>query len=286
MLNVTNPLLEVFGYPTSNHSEDAKKSRSDKLCPFGNITPNCSKDKLSDPLGVCSVQNIDDAVITCPVRFREDWLIAHDAANFFFQKGTKWKILKEVRLKDAYGVSAGNIDIVLVSYDQFGNIVDFGSLEIQAVYISGNIRNPFVRYMTDPIKFSNLDWSKEKNYPRPDFLSSSRKRLAPQLLFKGGILKSWGKKSAVALDRPFYETLPDLQEVDPSDADICWMVYDLKLNQNKEKYKLVPYKKIYTKFDESIKQITIAKPGDINQFKNLLKLKMRDSLDVTSYEDQ
>ena len=64
------------------------------------------------------------------------------------------------------------------------------------------------------------------------------------------------------------------------------MILYLKLNQNKEKYKLVPYKKIYTKFDESIKQITIAKPGDINQFKNLLKLKMRDSLDVTSYEDQ
>jgi len=37
------------------------------------------------------------------------------------------------------------------------------------------------------------------NYPRPDYLSSSRKRLAPQLIFKGGIINAWGKKTAVAL---------------------------------------------------------------------------------------
>lgn len=97
---------------------------------------------------------------------------------------------------------------MLVSYDERGKLIDFCLLEIQAVYISGNIRNPFARYMSDPLKYSNLDWSKEKNFPRADFLSSSRKRLAPQLLFKGGILHSWGKKSAVALDRPFSRLFP------------------------------------------------------------------------------
>lgn len=279
---MSNPLLEVFGFPTDNHSEEAERLRSNRICPYGNSIPNCTKDRANDPLGVCSVNNGGDAVITCPVRFREKWLIAEDASKFFFAPGTQWTTLKEVRLKDAYGVSAGNIDVVLVSYDDRGKLIDFGSLEIQAVYISGNIRNPYARYMSDPHKHSNLDWSKEKNYPRADFLSSSRKRLAPQLLFKGGILHSWNKKSAVALDRPFFQTLPTLAEVSPEEAEICWMVYDLEKNHHQNKYELKPYKKVYTKFNESISQITIAKPGNIEDFMKLLQSKLDETLDNES----
>jgi len=33
--------------------------------------------------------------------------------------------------------------VVLVAYDDAGKVVDFGALEIQAVYISGNVREPF-----------------------------------------------------------------------------------------------------------------------------------------------
>jgi hypothetical protein len=276
---MTNPLHEVFGYPTDNHSAEATRLRENSICPFGNGIPNCTKDRANDPLGVCSIRSGEDAVITCPVRFRENWLIAEDAAKFFFEPGTRWTTLKEVRLKDANGVSAGNIDVVLVSYDDNGKLMDFGSLEIQAVYISGNIRNPFARYMSDPIKYSNLDWSREKNFPRADFLSSSRKRLAPQLLFKGGILHSWGKKSAVALDRSFFETLPVLAEVAPSDAEICWMVYDLKKNEEQNKFQLVPHRKVFTKFNESITQITIAKPGDVLEFMKTLQTKLDECFD-------
>ena len=52
--------------------------------------------------------------------------------------------------------------------------------------------------MQDPESNRIMDWSKQANYPHADYLSSSRKRLAPQLIFKGGILKSWKKKTAVA----------------------------------------------------------------------------------------
>ena len=40
---------------------------------------------------------------------------------------------------------------MLVAYDEQRNITDFGSLEIQGVYISGNLRRPFVHYMEDPL---------------------------------------------------------------------------------------------------------------------------------------
>lgn len=48
---------------------------------------------------------------TCPVRFRQDWLIAENAASYFVGEETKWTSLTEVRLKDASRQSAGNIDV-------------------------------------------------------------------------------------------------------------------------------------------------------------------------------
>jgi hypothetical protein len=112
--------------------------------------PNCTKDKAKDPLGVCSIYHNEQPVITCPIRFRQEWIIAEHAASFFFREGAKWTSLTEIRLNDANGESAGNIDVVLVSYDQNGKIIDFGALEIQAVYISGNVRDIFEYYMEDP----------------------------------------------------------------------------------------------------------------------------------------
>ena len=196
----TQPLAEVFGHLIGDQSKEAARYRSHRLCPFNNKVPNCTKDKAKNPLGVCSVFHDGAPAITCPIRFRENWLITDDAASFFFDDETAWSSLTEVRLNDANGKSAGNIDLVLVAYDDNGKILDFGSLEIQAVYISGNVRDPFEYYMKDPKTRGQMDWSTKPNYPRPDYLSSSRKRLAPQLLFKGGILHSWQKKIAVALN--------------------------------------------------------------------------------------
>ncbi len=194
MENTEHPLAEVFGHLTIDHTEKADRYRSHRLCPFNNKIPNCTKDKAKDPLGVCSIYHENKPVITCPIRFREDWIITDDAASFFFKDGTKWSSLTEVRLNDSLGKSAGNIDVVLVAYDDKGRVYDFGSLEIQAVYISGNVREPFKHFIEDPEGRSSMDWSKEPNCPRPDYLSSSRKRLAPQLLFKGGILAYLAEK--------------------------------------------------------------------------------------------
>lgn len=222
-----HPLAEVFGFPPAASSAAAKRHRSKRLCPFNNRVPNCTKDKAQDPLGVCSVAYGKDITITCPVRFRQDWLIADHAADFFFPAGTNWTTLTEVRLKDADGGSAGNIDVVLCAYDDKGRVYDFGALEVQAVYISGNVRNPFAHFMAAPNTRAEMDWTQEPNYPRPDYLSSSRKRLAPQLLFKGGILHAWKKKSAVAIDRAFFKTLPEIPPVPREESDFALLVYDL-----------------------------------------------------------
>jgi hypothetical protein len=273
------PLAEVFGFPITDTSDEAKRCRKNQLCRFGNRVPNCTKDKTNDPLGVCSIFDGESVVITCPIRFRERWLIAEDAAEFFFPLGARWTTLTEVRLNDAHDKSAGNIDVVLCSYDNYGKISDFGALEVQAVYVSGNVRNPFKYFMDHQESSASMDWSQEQWYPRPDYLSSSRKRLAPQLIFKGGILKTWGKKTAVAINRGFFETLPTLQTVGVSEAELAWLIYDLTINPGTGAYALKKWRTVYTKFDESLSQITRSDPGDVEQFMAQLQERVNEKLE-------
>jgi len=78
------PLAEVFGFPIDNQSAEAQRYRQLRLCPYNNRVPSCTKGKASDPLGVCSIFDGQELAITCAVRLRQDWLIAEDAARFFF----------------------------------------------------------------------------------------------------------------------------------------------------------------------------------------------------------
>ncbi|MEW5948446.1 MAG: NotI family restriction endonuclease [Thermodesulfobacteriota bacterium] len=278
------PLAEVFGHLTTDHTERAVRYRSRRLCPFNNKVPNCTKDKAKNPLGVCTIYHDSHPVITCPIRFREDWIIADDAASFFFKEGTAWSSLTEVRLNDLHGKTAGNIDVILVAYDKNGKVYDFGALEIQAVYISGNVRDPFEYFMKDPKGRASMDWSKEPNYPRPDYLSSSRKRLVPQLLFKGGILHSWEKKIAVALNKSFFATLPKLKQVPKSNADIAWLIYDLELTTEKgeesKRYYLKKVDEIFTEFEPALFSITTPLPGKVDDFIKLLQGKLDEQLET------
>lgn len=277
-----HPLAEVFGFPTNNFSTDAERYRRNKLCPFNNKVPSCTKDKAENPLGVCSVFDADKVTITCPVRFRQDWLIAEDAATFFFPSGISWTSLTEVRINDKYGRSAGNIDVVLVAYDNSGHIVDFGSLEVQAVYISGNIRRAFEYYMEKPEDRSEMDWTKQRNYPHPDYLSSSRKRLAPQLIYKGGILHTWGRKQAVAVDVNFYNTLPKMEEVQQSEAEMAWLVYELRQDLQQNRYRLTRDKIVYTRFNAALNKITTAEAGDVQGFISQLQERLDAKLEGSS----
>jgi hypothetical protein len=283
MKQPSHPLSEVFGHLVTNRSAKATRYRTKRLCPFNNKVPNCTKDKAKSPLGVCSIYHEGKPVITCPIRFREDWIITDDAASFFFREGATWSSLTEVRLNDLNGKSAGSIDVVLVAYDDNGKVYDFGALEIQAVYISGNVREPFDYYMKAPRERSSMDWSNEANYPRPDYLSSSRKRLAPQLLFKGGILNNWGKKIAVALNKSFFETLPSLKRVSKVKANIAWLIYDLELMREKdgrERFTLTKVDEVFTEFQPALISITTSTPGEVNDFIKLLQEKLDEQLEA------
>lgn len=269
----TNPMAEIFGFPIDNNSERALYYRENRLCPFNNRFPNCTKDKADDPLGVCSVNHSGNKIITCPTRFREDWKILRNAAAFVWPKGTKWTSLPKIRLTDANGLSAGNIDYVIVKCDESGNITDFASIEVQGVYISGNLRKPFQEYMRIPS--ADFNWN-GSNYPHPDYLSSSRKRLIPQMLYKGGIFKAWNKKQCVVIQKLFFDTLPVLPQVNKEQADIAWFLYDLEYNETEKQNHLVLRDIIYTEFAPALDKIIYANPGNITNFVGQLQEKLEE----------
>lgn len=266
------PLAEVFGFSIENQSERASRYVENKLCPFNNIVSNCTKNSIEFPLGVCSLNHKGKPVIICPIRFREDWKIVTDAATFIFADKARWTHVGEVRLKDKFGKSAGNIDYVLVSFDDKGRVLDFGSLEVQSVYISGNLTGPFTAYLEEPTP--EFSWKQAFKYPKPDYLSSSRKRLIPQIIAKGSVLKQWNKKQTVALQTAFYDTLPNLPEADKSDSDFAFFLYDLVPVENEKRLELRLSRVVYTKFSIALEQIAKFEAGSINDFTQLLQKKL------------
>jgi len=267
-----HPLAEVFGFTTTDLSPKAQRYRSHRHCPFNNRVPNCTKEHPKNPLGVCSILHNNKPVITCPVRFREEWLITDDAASFFFEEGVRWSSLTEVQLTDAYGKSAGDVDVVLIAYDDAGKMVDFGAIEIQATSINGDARDPFDFYMKNPKENSLMDWSAQSNYPQPDYVSTIRESLVPQLIFKGSILNSWNKKMAIAIDRSYFEVLQNLVPVQKEEAEIAWFIYDLELvaNGEKEHYELRRGNVVYTKFQHTLAALSASYPDNLDHFMKLL----------------
>jgi hypothetical protein len=91
---------------------------------------------------------------------------------------------------------------------------------------------------------------------------------------QGGILKHWGKKQAVAIDQGFFRTLPDLPMVEQHEADIAWLIYDLKRDAERNVYQLTPMQTVYTHFEPALTRITTAEPGPIENFIRSLQRKL------------
>lgn len=274
-----HPLAEVFGFPPDNFSAKAQHYRKHKLCPYNNRVPSCTKDKANAPLGVCSIYTGEDLAITCPIRFRQDWCIASDAAAFFFDPSATWTSFINVNLTNANGQSVGDIAVVLVAYDSKGNVLDFGSLEIQSAYVIGNIRSSFESYIVSPEERYDMDWQVRNSYPTPDYRSSLYKRLAPQLIYKGGILNAWQKKMAVALHSDFYKMMPELPEVPQASADLAWFIYDLEHDAVQNVYQLVLTRTVYTQFRSVLDIVTTPISGPVEDFLGYLQDKIDERLE-------
>ena len=184
--------------------------------------------------GVCTLQRYRDdgtavgaPVIVCPTRFEQDGLLVQWLADIVGFAPDHVHVAPEVPfMTDTNtGRAAGRIDLIVAEMN--GTLTWFG-LEVQAVYFSGpRMATEFERLLSAT--------GNRPFYPdavrRPDWRSSSAKRLMPQLMVKGPTLRRWASKIAVAVDAPFFDAIggpsPEPSQ-DINDGDVVWMVPELR----------------------------------------------------------
>ena len=200
-------------------------------CPFQAEHPPCSKRG-----GVCSIQRYTEGdsgrigmpqghpVITCPVRFSERNTVVSWLAEIVGFPPADVMIAAEVPFMEGAETNkpAGKIDLIVASMAD--NHLTWYGLEVQAVYFSGpGMESEFIRLRDDTEPLPPFPSA----IRRPDWRSSSAKRLMPQLQIKAPTVRRWGSKIAVAVDAPFFEAIGGASAApshDLNDGDIIWLV--------------------------------------------------------------
>lgn len=224
------PLLSLTPAERRAYAVIAMGEATPPICPFRPMV--CNKRG-----GVCSIQPYQEVnqrisgiagepVIVCPTRFEQDAMVAQWLAEIVGFPPDDVMLAREVPFmrSTSTGKPAGKIDLVIASrqpgFRWFG-------LEFQAVYFSG-------AGMEAEFMALRQDQHDQPPYPqhnrRPDWRSSSAKRLMPQLQIKGPTLRRWHSKIAVAVDRPFFASLgaPSARPSQDLDAgDVVWLVPEL-----------------------------------------------------------
>ena len=227
------PLLARSGHERAQLANIALDGGDAPICPFRNPARSCSKRG-----GVCSIQKythgrdgrvgepVDAPVIVCPIRFTQDDLPIAWMADILGFNANEVMTATEVAFMHGTGTgkAAGKIDLIVAR--GASEQLEWHGLEIQAVYFSGKgMQSEFERLQgpSNDIAFPDA-------VRRPDWRSSSAKRLMPQLQIKVPTLRRWGAKMAVVVDRQFFDSIggeSSNPSHDLSDGDIIWMVVDV-----------------------------------------------------------
>lgn len=303
-------LIELSGAERRHYGMEQlkpKREQEPQPCPFQSTKQNalCTK-----PGGVCSLRiyiykphegtgrSAGDVALgtqgglraTCPNRF-------HEKLEIFRLVGEKLlgddnpKLVAEVGFLEAGattdnegGDDVGRFDMVLVSKKTVeGAPMEWCALEIQAVYFSGDaMRGEFAAYADE-----NVDWV---IFPagrrRPDYRSSGPKRLMPQLQIKIPTLRRWGKKMAVVVDRAFFDSIGEMDNVsDISNADIAWFVVRFAEKPGERQSNMVLDEVRYTTLERSVEGLTGGKPVPKNEFERRINGKLGLSRSVTEADE-
>ena len=227
------PLLAMSGSERARLASLALQGGDAPSCPFREPAQPCSKRG-----GVCSLQKyaqgpeggvgkLEDApVIVCPIRFQQDNLPVAWMADILGFEANEVRIATEVAFMHGTGTgkAAGKIDLIVAR--EASEQIEWHGLEIQAVYFSGKgMQSEFER-----LRISSSGIAFPDAVRRPDWRSSSAKRLMPQLQIKVPTLRRWGAKMAVVVDRQFFDSIGGVSSSpshDLGDGDIIWMVVDV-----------------------------------------------------------
>lgn len=273
-------------------------------CPFKPNQGLCNK-----PSGICSIRPYRETAqedgsvtvspvegdngrprATCPNRFHEAKAAYREAGNILL-KNSEPILVPEVGFLEPVGGpgrsgrrDVGRIDLVLMNTADAAGRIEWGALEIQAVYFSG-------RGMADD--FAAIAASNAHDIPfpvhvrRPDYRSSGPKRLLPQLQTKVPTLSRWGKRMAIVVDEYFFASLDPMIVVnDLSSADLVWIVVKFEECET-GRFVLTPSQVYFTTLSEAVTGLTGGRPTTEERFiqKLVIKAEKNASLDLDAGDD-
>lgn len=219
----------------------------------------------------------DNLVTVCPCRFLEDgtafsWVAREllDAPSPVVLSELPFLVSKTGKKEKA----VGKIDNVLVAPKK--EQLSWCALEMQAVYFSGKAMKSDFDLMAS--------WRKEgMPFPtkqrRPDFRSSGPKRLMPQLQIKVPTISRWGKKTAVVVDLPFWNSLGGMAEVENvSNCDIAWFVVSYEKNSDTKQFTLKEHSLHLTTLDRAVEGLTGGVPTSLAAFEEDIRKRLKATL--------
>jgi hypothetical protein len=271
-----------------------KEQRPQLSCPFlsrPNKPVACHKEggicslrsyERPDPSGPVSLDRRGSPLVTtCPSRFEQDDVVYKWVNDTILPNrdavpiGETPFLRRMPRAKDLGAKTArkvGRIDNVLVVRDS--EPLDWCPVEKQAVYFSG-------RKML--LEFEAIAASKGDEVPfplvsrRPDYRSSSAKRLLPQLETKVPLLRKWAKKMAVVVDDSFFSEFAEIRnEEHITLAEILWFVvsYELKTTH----FVLKPQSVHLTTLENSLAGVLAATPIPQPEFEATVRAKLKTKI--------
>lgn len=271
----------------------AKRDRTPQRCPFRSSTTRsvpCTKDG-----GVCTLKlyEFDPSagaakpaagetgflISICPSRFQQNATIYSWIGETLLDD-PKPAVVSEIGFLERGGESesddhsdsaedVGRIDNVLVR--SASSPLSWCALEIQAVYFSGNsMRREFETISSstdDRVPFPS-------GHRRPDYRSSGPKRLMPQLQIKVPTLRRWGKKMAVVVDRPFFNSLGKMDDVkEVSNCDIAWFV--VRFEEADKRHAVLTRDFVrFTTLERAVEGLTGGVPVALAEFESRIRSKL------------
>lgn len=224
---------EVFGYSRSASSPEARKARTKYWCPF--VDKVCYKQSrlIKHPFGVCSAHVSSQEIALCPRRFLESHRVFSDVANSYFGTTANILVFAEIRLPDV-----GSFDFVMVKHKPLStDIEDFVAIEFQTGQRTGT--GQLVKGLTDLLSGKDVG---NASYNFGINMYDIWKRTFTQVLNKGIIMESWGRKIYWVVQEPVYSNFADRYnlgslEFNPKHSTV-FALYDLKARP--EKFEFFP----------------------------------------------
>lgn len=262
--NLHHP-AEIFGFPPSNKSKTALRTRKEYVCPF--IGKKCSKQSrlLSYPLGICSAWHLGVPRIICPNRFYfGDKVLLKDISKLFLNNKNV-ELVPEVTLK-----GFGHVDWVGFYRDKDGRIMDFCGIEVASD--STTQTGELVRAIKDFIERDRLN--ERYNYGMNTY--NTIKLSFTQMMFKGQVFEKWMKKYIWLLQDSLFNNIVERFELEIEKGyEKSIVFYVVKMVENKDFFEMRLENIYSTSVKELMKAFEQTEIVPVEDFLRAIRLKLK-----------